>query len=55
MDLAIRYARPESIPVGARILFHENVFAICSQNFLKKKDIPPLLKPEHLQNHTLLL
>ena len=54
VDLAIRYARPESIPVGARILFHENVFAICSQNFLKKKDIPPLLKPEHLQNHTLL-
>lgn len=53
LDVAIRYARPEHIPQGARVLFHEKVFAVCSPRLCQDPD-HPLRTPADLAHHVLL-
>ena len=53
LDIAIRYARPERISQGAQVLFHEEVFAVCSPGLYTNPD-RPLREPSDLQNHVLL-
>lgn len=53
LDMAIRYARPETVPAGARILFQEEVFAVCSHSLLCDVE-RPLREPADLHKHVLL-
>lgn len=53
LDMAIRYARPERVPAGARILFQEEVFAVCSHSLLGDAS-RPLREPADLSQHVLL-
>lgn len=53
LDLAIRYCAPEAAPSGARKLFGEEVFAVCSESLLRQPE-QPLAHPEDLRHHVLL-
>lgn len=53
LDMAIRYARPETVPAGARILFQEEVFAVCSHSLMCDVE-RPLREPADLHKHVLL-
>ena len=53
LDVAIRYARHEQIPQGARVLFQEKVFAVCAPN-LCRDGADSLRVPADLARHTLL-
>lgn len=53
LDIAIRYARPEMISANARVLFQEEVFAVCSPALLSDPT-KPLQEPADLEKHLLL-
>lgn len=53
LDIAIRYARPERVPQGTQVLFHEEVFAVCSPR-LCADAARPLREPRDLQSQVLL-
>lgn len=50
LDLAIRYAKPGSLPAGAEVLFDEAVFPVCSPRLAGR----PIRTPDDLPHHTLL-
>jgi len=51
-DLALRYVAPEAAPPGAVVLFDELVFPVANPRLAAA--LPPVLKPEHLAQLTLL-
>jgi DNA-binding transcriptional LysR family regulator len=53
LNLSIRYARPGTSPLGAKNLFSEEVFAVCSES-LQSDPHRPLKKPSDLRKHVLL-
>jgi DNA-binding transcriptional LysR family regulator len=53
LDIAIRYARPERIPQKSQLLFHEEVFAVCSPS-LCSDPARPLREPMDLKSQVLL-
>ncbi|MBQ1762349.1 MAG: transcriptional regulator GcvA [Aquincola sp.] len=53
LDVAIRYARPERLPQGTRVLFQESVFPVCSPG-LQQDPARPLSTPADLAQHVLL-
>lgn len=53
VDVAVRYCRPDDAPEGARLLFGEELFPVCSP-LLKSESERPLRTPEDLRHHALL-
>ena len=53
LDVAIRYARPEQVPQGARVLFQEKVFAVCAPQLCSDGE-HPLRTPADIKHHVLL-
>src|SRR5262245_59363773 len=52
VDVAVRYCRSDAAPEGAKLLFGEELFPVCSPLLLSEGG--PLRTPEDLRHHALL-
>jgi LysR family transcriptional regulator, glycine cleavage system transcriptional activator len=53
VDVAVRYCRSDAAPEGAKLLFGEELFPVCSP-LLRSEGERPLRTPEDLRHHALL-